>query len=718
MKKWANRWALLLAMAMLGTLFGGSVYVSAEVTYPTFTRDSFGNIIFTQPSYTPIRVLGSELTIPDPDNPGEEIPSPLANPKDVFVAPNDHVYIADSGNNRIVHLDANYNFIRYLTVDDKPLLNPEGVFVNEEGHVFIADTGNKRIVRLNAEGDLVLEIGRPESRFIPDSFQYDPVKLVADKRGYLYVVTLGGYRGLLQLDPDGSFQSFYGANRTEFSALDALKRTLYTREMYENELSKLPGTISNVAIAPNGFIHTVSAGEITSNQIKRLDVQGRNLLIRSDETITGGSGERLSFGETLYTRYSGGKKLLPQLVDLAVDQYGNMIAVDRQFNYVNQYDPYGNLLFFWGGESSTSTTQLGLIKNPVAVDVNSRNELMILDDQGGVLQIFELSEFGQLVYKANELTNNGFYKESEEYWQQILSLNAQFAPALTGLAKAAYANEDYERSLSYFHRAGDQKGYSDSFWQIRLNWFQERFSLFATSALIAGTLYLAWGVIRKRVPWLQRRRKRGTKRYEVVEQIRHAFYLLKHPLDGFTALRFEGKGGYLGAFVLLLGMYLSLVITRMHTSFTFNKIPPNSVNAAAIFVQFALIWLAWVICNYLISSIYRGEGRFRDVFIGSAYALTPFVLLGIPLALISNVMTGSEEAIYRYLLYGIYIWVGAMFFWKVQSLQNYGVGETVINLLLSLFAMVVMGVIIFIIVGLSNELRLFIYEIYQEVSLR
>ncbi|GIP31047.1 nuclease PIN [Paenibacillus sp. J2TS4] len=717
MKTWAKRWALLLAVVMMVSILQGTTAVCAEVTYPTFTRDSFGNVIFTQPAYIPIKVIGSELTQPDPENPGEVIPSPLANPKDVFVGPDDHIYIADSGNNRIVHLDENYDFIRYLTVSEKPLLNPEGVFVNEAGHVFIADTGNKRIVQLDADGSLIQEIARPESRFIPDSFQYDPVKLVADKRGYLYVATLGGYRGLLQLDPEGGFQSFYGANRTEFSAMDALKRTIYTREMYENEMSKLPGTISNVTVGPNGFIYTVSSGEITKNQIKRLDAQGRNLLIRSDETLTG-AGKTLVFGESLFTMYSGGKKLIPQLTDVAVDQYGNMVVIDRQFNFVNQYDPYGNLLFFWGGNSSNSLTQLGLIKNPIAVDINSRDELMILDDQGAVLQVFELSEFGHLVYKANELTNNGFYKESEPYWQQILNLNAQFAPALTGLAKAAYANGEYSRSLDLFHRAGDQNGYSDSFWQLRLNWFQERFSFFASAALIVGMLYLLAGYFKKKIPWLRRKNKKSGKTFEVIEQLKHALYLLKHPLDGFTALRFEGKGGFMGAIILLIGMYATLVITRMYTSFTFNNIPPNSVNAVAILIQFALIWLAWVVCNYLISSIYRGEGRFRDVFIGSSYALTPFVLLGIPLALVSNVMTGSEEAIYQYLLYAIYVWVGAMFFWKVQSLQNYGVGETVVNLLLSLFAMVVMGVIIFVIVGLSNELRLFIYEIYQEVSMR
>src|SRR5690606_30373983 len=136
--------------------------------------------------------------------------------------------------------------------------------------------------------------------------------------------------------------------------------------------------------------------------------------------------------------------------------------------------------FFWGGRSASSSTQLGLIKNPVAVAINSRNELFILDDQESVLQAFGLSEFGSLVFTANELTINGFYAESKAYWEEVLQLNARYAPAIAGLARAAYQQGDYAEAKELFRRAGDQTGYSDAFWQLRLSWFQQRFSMFAT----------------------------------------------------------------------------------------------------------------------------------------------------------------------------------------------------------------------------------------------
>ncbi|MNP72497.1 hypothetical protein D3C76_1690620 [compost metagenome] len=80
-----------------------------------------------------------------------------------------------------------------------------------------------------------------------------------------------------------------------------------------------------------------------------------------------------------------------------MDADGNFTVVDAKFNCISHYDANGNLLFFWGGSFSSGATQLGLIKKPSAVELNSRKELFILDAEEGVLQTFALSEFGALV---------------------------------------------------------------------------------------------------------------------------------------------------------------------------------------------------------------------------------------------------------------------------------------------------------------------------------
>jgi streptogramin lyase len=703
--------ALLIVMAAIVP-----VTAAAEVVYTTNTQDADGYLVWTQPAYYPVGIIGQDLTVPDKDNPSVTKPSPMQNPKDVFIDSRDHVYVADTGNSRIVEFDKDGKFLRYITVPESPLNKPEGIFVTKNFDIYIADTGNKRVVHLDQNGKLIKEFKRPESRFIPASFKYDPIKVVVDKRGFLYIATLGGYQGLLQLDPDGNFQSFFGANATQFGFLDSLKRMFYTKEMYANEISKLPGSISSVAVDKDGFIYTTTAGQtVTTNQIKKLNTGGTNMLHRDNEANKDNFGPMRRF-DSKYV--SGQGTLIPQLIDLCIDSNGNITAIDSSYKYISQFDSSGNLLYFWSGPSSASTTQLGMMKNPVAIDANSLNDLYILDGQDNVIQIFRLSEFGQKVNAANKLTLEGRYEESEKPWQEVLRLNSNYTPAMLGLAKAAYKKEDYETALHYFRLGGSHQGFSDAFWQIRLQWFQKHFSTLATVFVVLVLLYLFWDKLTKNMKWRVRWRNRQRSNKAFIVQFKHVFYILKHPIDGFSAIRFENKGGYITALAILALAYVAQVISTLYTSFSFNKTVISRVSLIMILLQFVLIWFAWVISNYLVSSIYRGEGRFRDVFIGSAYALLPMILVGVPLALISNFMTTSEQAIFDFLTKAMQVWVGLLFFWKIQSLQNYSVGETVVNILMSLFTFIMLAVLVLITLGLSTELKDFIIEVYQEVRLR
>lgn len=78
----------------------------------------------------------------------------------------EQVYVADTGNNRIVVLawddEGNLSYLReYTTPNDGysgELLQPEGVAVSEDGTIWVADTGNARVVRILAVRSIYIPI--------------------------------------------------------------------------------------------------------------------------------------------------------------------------------------------------------------------------------------------------------------------------------------------------------------------------------------------------------------------------------------------------------------------------------------------------------------------------------------------------------------------------------------------------------------------------------
>ncbi|WJH33839.1 SMP-30/gluconolactonase/LRE family protein [Paenibacillus sp. CC-CFT747] len=508
--------------------------------------------------------------------------------------------MADTGNNRIVMFDRGGNFDRVITAAGTPLNKPQGLFVDGQDNLYVADTGNARVVKLDTHGKLLKEFKLPKSRFIPETYRFEPIKVAVDKRGFLFVNSLGSYNGLMQLDPDGKFVRFFAANEAPFTVLDSLKRMIYTREMYEKQPSKLPPAINNVDIDSRGFLYTVSYGEnLTSGQVKKLNNAGKNFL-GTDSTVGGGND---SFGEVRFRRVEE----KGSLKDIAVDGNGNFTVIDSVSKMVSQYDAFGSLLFFWSGDASPNTTQLGIVKSPAAVETNSTNDLFILDDNANLIQMFRQTEFGALVYKANNLTLDGKYKEAEALWREVLHLNAYYTPAMLGLAQAAYGRGDYTEAKRLYYDAGLQDGYSNSFWQIRLGWFQERFGLFMNTVLGLGLLYLVFRAIAKRYRLSWGTPRFLQRRWPLAAQLRHALYILRHPVDGFTALRYESKGSVASAVIILVLAYLSYAVARTQTSFTFNAEAIRPAGAATIFLQFFLVWVAWIVSNYLVSSIRRGK---------------------------------------------------------------------------------------------------------------
>lgn len=115
----------------------------------------------------------------------------LNEPWDVGVGPDGTVYVADTWNYQVVAFDAQGQWIRSWGVPGPNLLDdpfalwgPRGIEVDEEGRVYVADTGNKRILVYSADGDFIRQIGSGGGL---DGQLDEPAGLAIGPDGALYV---------------------------------------------------------------------------------------------------------------------------------------------------------------------------------------------------------------------------------------------------------------------------------------------------------------------------------------------------------------------------------------------------------------------------------------------------------------------------------------------------------------------------------------------------
>ena len=127
-----------------------------------------------------------------------------------------------------------------------------------------------------------------------------------------------------------------------------------------------------------------------------------------------------------------------------------------------------------------------------------------------------------------------------------------------------------------------------------------------------------------------------------LDSLRYSLYVIGHPVDGFWDLIHAKRGSYAAANLIVILTLLAHVWKLRFTSFLFISVNWEHVN---VFMEMATILLplaVFVICNWSVTTLFDGKGHLGDVYMGTAYALTPYPLIQIPITILSNFVTREE----------------------------------------------------------------------------
>ena len=384
----------------------------------------------------------------------------MNHPEDIFIAPDDTVYVADGENNRVLQMTRDGVVIREITQGcGSALKKPRGVFVHEDGSIWIADTGNLRIVTLNDDLTDRKEYTRPDSSLLGENFTFDVQKIFVANTGYIYALKGAN---LLTLDEANQFRGYLGADKVGFSLSRFLIRMFGSKSQIERTVKQEPASYSNFFIGADNMIYGILSNKNTA-QIRKLNSVGTNTY--PEET----------YGFTLPDHSSGAEKkeLEPTFADITVEENGIITVVDRGTGLIYQYDQEGNLLCCFGGLGNTG----GLFQIPISIDADSEGYLYVLDYQNNEITVFKPTHFIELVHEAVTLHGEGRYAEALGYWQQALEIDSNYALAHRGVAKIMGKQEDWESALRSYELAGDREGYSEAFSEYRHEYFRNHFLL-------------------------------------------------------------------------------------------------------------------------------------------------------------------------------------------------------------------------------------------------
>ncbi|GAB4539542.1 MAG: hypothetical protein Fur002_04890 [Anaerolineales bacterium] len=277
-------------------------------------------------------------------------------PRSLVVAPDGTLYIADSRNHRVLHVDAQGKVLHQwgrfadgvnVPVEDGTFNEPWGIAVSSDSFVYVTDTWNHRIEKFDGQGNFIMAWGIFGQGETPQSF-YGPRGLAVDLKGRVYVADTGNKR-VVVFDSNGNYLTQFGSAGFDAGQFDEpvgivvdKNGTVYVADTWNQRVQT--------------FTPIESADGILFVPAQRWDVYGW-------------------FGQSLENKPF-----------IAVNDALHVFITDPDGFRVQEFDPAGNLLRVWG-EFGSGPANFGL---PSGIAIDGEGHLWVSDSANGRIARFTL----------------------------------------------------------------------------------------------------------------------------------------------------------------------------------------------------------------------------------------------------------------------------------------------------------------------------------------
>ena len=722
----------ILVLALVFIMLFGTISSFASDPYDTYTYSIDGEPMASPPAYSAMEDFEvADMKI-----------SALKDPSDIVSDNEANIYIADKGNNRIVVLNKFYEHIHTIDiyVDEygktQTFDAPQGLFVTDpdktasgESYIYICDTKNHRIVIFDRDYNYVRTINKPDSPILTEA-AFTPEAIAVDIYGRIFIVSSASYEGVIVLSGEGDFTGFIGAQKVTYSLIEMIWRRFQTKEQREKQELNIGAAYNNITVDEAGFCYVTSnstqedlmqqqlaaltAKTSTYSPVKKLNAQGVEIMKRNGFFDPG--GEVVTKAEDV-----------SQIVDIAIGDEGSWTIIDQSRSRFFTYDQNGNLLFAFGdvgdqlgnGKNFNAITyqvikKMGVDEDGKETVVDEEYRLVALDSNQFKVTVYTPTKYCDTIISALRNQNEHDYSQSIIYWQEVLTQNNNFDLAYIGMGKALYNQGKYEEAMEKLAKAYETENYAMAFKEVRTKIIGDWILLFAVIIIVLLMLVFKFlGYAKKKNKAVSL--KVGGKTYW--EELIYAFHLVFHPFDGFWDLKHEKRGSVRAASTILLITMVAFFYNAIGKGYTFN---PRG-DFSNVFMQVLAIGVPFILfCvgNWCLTTLFDGEGSFKDIYIAAGYSLAPLAPFVIISTLLTNVVTVESSAITTMVTVIGVVWMIFLLFFGTLVTQDYSLGKNFVTILGTIVAMAIIMFVVILFASLMAKIIMFIITIVSEIGNR
>jgi hypothetical protein len=482
MKRLLKPAALAAVMVIFFACSAPAALALIDIPYDSYIYNYREHVEFTPAPYVPAgTITGLTLGV-----------GPFLNPRDICIAPDGRLYIADTDNDRVIITNPEMteaemvidSFINNGQTDtfDKPF----GVTVSDKGLIYVADANNRRVVVLDGKTAVQI-IEDPQSEMFDDDWSFVPLRVAVDYADRVYVVARNMFQGIMVFTPDGDFMSFFGTIHVQITTWQRVWRFLSTADQQQRGRLFIPTEFTGIDVDRSGFVYASCIDPTGVQAAFRLNPKGEDVIKTGENGNVGGD---IMFMPPQLGDYAGPS----YIVDIIIRDKGIYSMLCSRRGRIFTYDSEGNLLYIFGGRG----TQEGTFSGNASALADGGDRLLALDTGRQEILIFNQTEYGRLINEAVGLRFDGDERLAVDIWKQVLTLNENLELANVGIGKAYLTDGDNRAAMRHLRMGMSRTYYSVAFKRYRNNLLKENLGPILTVAIVAGLALYTWRTIKNK----------------------------------------------------------------------------------------------------------------------------------------------------------------------------------------------------------------------------
>lgn len=204
----------------------------------------------------------------------------------------------------------------------------------------------------------------------------------------------------------------------------------------------------------------------------------------------------------------------------------------------------------------------------------------------------------------------------------------------------------------------------------------------------------------------------------LAESLKYTFSIYSHPFDGFWFMKSQKRASYKTGLVLFMLLIVTTAVRIYTTGYIFSSVSLESFSVwllAAVIVGLTVLYCT---SNWALTTLLDGKGTFGEIFTSVMYSLTPVILINLPMAALSNIITNEEASLYGFINTVAIIWSLALLLIANMQIQDFTMTKSILTFLGTLVIMLIIAVIGILFINLCQQVYVWVLSIVREILYR